>query len=411
MNEPASPIELSVVIPCLNEANSLAICVQKAIRAFAREGIAGEVIVSDNGSTDGSQEIAAKAGARVISCAVRGYGAALQAGFAAARGKYFLMGDADDSYDFDAIGPFLARLRAGEPFVAGSRLRGTIEAGSMPFLNRHFGTPVLSWLVNRLFGTRVSDCQCGMRAFSREAYARVGAAAPGMEFVSEMIVRASIAGVPITEIPISFYKDKRGRAPHLRPWRDGWRNLRLFLWHAPDQTMTLPGLALLLLGSALTLWQLFGPYQLGTWLFDIHYMVLGLTFAMLGLPAFAMGLAVHMMPTDRRFRRTKLLGEPQSWFTFDRAMIVAGLLFVPGLTLDSWVLIHWLSTHCGHLSAIYTRFALAGLLLIVTGFQSAVLGLLVGSVKNSLAAGQPVASAPSEAEAQRVTDVAETRST
>jgi glycosyltransferase involved in cell wall biosynthesis len=389
MDDPKDPVELSVVIPCLNEANSLALCIQKALRAFERDGIAGEVIVSDNGSTDGSQEIAARAGASVVACPVRGYGAALQTGFAAARGKYLLMGDADDSYDFDALVPFLEKLRAGASFVTGSRLRGTIEPGAMPFLNRHLGTPVLSWLVNRLFGTRVSDCQCGMRAFSREAYSRIGAVAPGMEFVSEMIVRASIAGIPVSEIPIKFYRDKRGRAPHMRPWRDGWRNLRMFLWFAPDQTMTLPGLALLLLGSALTLWQLFGPYRLGSWLFDIHYMVLGLTLAMLGLPAFAMGLAVHTLTPERKFRRSTLLGDPQRWFTFDRAMIVAGLLFVPGLALDSWVLLHWLSIHCGPLSAIYTRFALAGLLLIVTGFQAAVLGLLVGSVKNSLAVGQP----------------------
>jgi hypothetical protein len=231
-----------------------------------------------------------------------------------------------------------------------------------------------------------------MRAFSRETYLRVGAAATGMEFVSEMIVRASIAGVPVTEIPIDFHRDNRGRSPHLRPWRDGWRNLRMLLWYAPDQTMTLPGLALVLLGSGLTFWQLFGPYRLGQWLFDIHYMVLGLTLALLGLPAFAMGVAVHTLTTDRRFQRSTLLGDPQQWFTFDRAMIVAGLLFVPGLALDSWVLFHWLSIHCGPLSPIYTRFALAGLLLIVTGFQAAVLGLLVGSVKNSVAGGQPMPS-------------------
>ncbi len=231
MSESSEPIELSIVIPCLNEASSVAICIQKALRAFAREKVVGEVIVSDNGSTDGSRELAAAAGARVISCPVRGYGAALQAGCAAARGRYLLMGDADDAHDFDAILPFLVRLRAGDPFVLGSRLRGAVEPGAMPFLNRHLGTPALTWLINRLYGTRISDSQCGMRGFSREAYARIGAGATGMEFASETIVRAALAGIPITEIPINVYRSKRDRAPHLRPVQDGLRHVRLIVGH------------------------------------------------------------------------------------------------------------------------------------------------------------------------------------
>lgn len=378
-------IELSVVIPCLDEANSLALVIGKALAAFQREGIAGEVLVSDNGSTDGSTEIATKAGARVVNCPVRGYGAALQWGFEAARGKYLLMGDADDSYDFSQIRPFLDRLRAGDKFVMGSRLRGTIDKGAMPTLNRHLGTPVLTWILNRLFGTRISDCNCGMRGLDREAFFQIGAVSPGMEFASEMVVKAAIVGIPITEVPIDFHKDQRGRPPHLRPWRDGWRHLRLLLWHAPDQTMTLPGLILVLLGSALVVWQIGGPYRFGAWLFDLHFMVLGLTLAMLGLPALAMGLAVHAVTPDRRLRRARFLGDVHRWFTFDKAMIVAGLLFLPGLACDLAVLVHWLAIHRGPLLPVHTRLALAGALFIAMGFQAALLGLLVGTARSALA--------------------------
>lgn len=385
MTPATDSLELSVVIPCLNEANSIAIVIQKALNAMARDGVHGEVVISDNGSTDDSIAIATAAGARVVNCPVRGYGAALQWGFEAARGKYLLMGDADDSYDFDQLKLFVDRLRAGDKFVMGSRLRGTIEHGAMPTLNRYLGTPVLTAILNSLFGTRISDCNCGMRGLDREAFFQIGAVSPGMEFASEMVVKAAVVGLPITEVPIDFHKDKRGRAPHLRPWRDGWRHLRLLLWHAPDQLMTLPGLAFVLLGSALVIWQLGGPYTYGSWTFDIHFMVLGLTLAMLGLPAVAMGLAVHAVTPEKRLRRAAFLGDVYRWFTFDRAMIFAGLFFLPGVACDVAVLVHWLAIHRGPLTPTHTRLALAGTLFIAMGFQSALLGLLVGATRSALA--------------------------
>ena len=378
-------LELSVVIPCLNEAKTIANCIGRARAAMDREGISGEVVVSDNGSTDGSVEVAEAAGARVVRCPVKGYGAALQWGFAAAQGHLLLMGDADESYDFGQLGLFVARLRQGADFVMGSRLRGTIDPGAMPTLNRHLGTPVLTWILNRLFATQISDCNCGLRGLSREAYLRIGAVAPGMEFASEMVVKAALAGISIDEVPIAFHRDARGRPPHLRPWRDGWRHLRLLLWHAPDQLMTQPGLLLVMFGAALVVWQLFGPYRVGNWLFDLHIMVLGLTIALLGLPALAMGVAVHAITPERRLRRAFFLGDVNRWFTFDRAMVVAALLFVPGLCCDVAVLVHWLGIHRGPLTAIHTRLALAGTLFIAMGFQAALLGLLVGAARSALA--------------------------
>jgi glycosyltransferase involved in cell wall biosynthesis len=228
--------EISVVIPCLDEGRTIAACVTRAREAFQALGISGEVIVSDNGSTDGSAALAAEAGARVVSCSERGYGAALQTGFAAARGRYVVMGDGDASYDFALVSRFVERLRQGSSFVMGSRVRGIVEPGAIPALNRLLGTPVLTNLLNVLCGIRISDCNCGMRGLTREAYAAIGATSPGMEFASEMIVKAALAGIPIDEVAIDFFKDRRGRPSHLRPWRDGWRHLRLLIWYVRRST-------------------------------------------------------------------------------------------------------------------------------------------------------------------------------
>ena len=255
----APELEVSVVIPCLNEAPTIGPCIRKALDAMAANGINGEVVVSDNGSTDASIEISKAEGARVVSCPTRGYGAALQFGFRHARGKHVLMADGDQSYDLSLVPRFIAATRSGSSFVMGSRLRGRIEDGAMPPLHRYLGTPVLTWILNRLFGTRISDCNCGMRCVDRQAFFRLGVISPGMEFASEMVVKAAVHGVAITEVPIDFYKDRRNRRPHLRPFHDGWRHLRLLLWHAPDHMMTVPGLVMLAVGLLLVLSQLAGP--------------------------------------------------------------------------------------------------------------------------------------------------------
>ena len=309
----SSDVELSVVIPCLNEATTIDVCIRRAIDTMADRGIRGEVVVADNGSTDGSIEVATAAGARVVSCPTLGYGAALQLGFRSAHGRYLLMGDGDQSYDFSLLPRFLDQARTGARFVIGSRLRGHIADGAMPLLNRHVGTPVLTWILNRLFGTQITDCNCGMRCIERDLFLRLGVISPGMEFASEMIVKAAVHGVDITEVPIDFYKDRRNRRPHLRPFHDGWRHLRLLLWHAPDHMMTLPGLSMLTLGLMLTFMQLAGPVSLGFTRLDIHYMILGVTLSLVGTSATSLGLVVGATMPAGRVKHLTILARAHRW--------------------------------------------------------------------------------------------------
>ncbi|MEV4626726.1 glycosyltransferase family 2 protein [Micromonospora sp. NPDC049523] len=267
-------IEVTVLLPCLNEAETLEICVTKAVRALAELGVVGEVLVSDNGSTDGSQEIATRAGARVSHAPIRGYGGALLNGIEQARGKYIIMGDADDSYDLSGLEPFIRELRAGHDLVMGNRFRGGIAKGAMPPLHRYLGNPVLSWLGRRLFGLRnVGDFHCGIRGFNRDRIRDLQLCMPGMEFASELVVRAALNKYDIVEVPTTLQKDGRSRPPHLRTWRDGWRHLRFLLVFAPRKTLIWPGLVLFVLGLLGTATLSFGPLQVAGVGFDISTMV------------------------------------------------------------------------------------------------------------------------------------------
>jgi hypothetical protein len=267
----------------------------------------------------------------------------------------------------------------------GTRLKGRIEQGAMPLLNRYFGTPILTQILNRLFGTHISDCNCGMRGLNRLAYEGLGVMSSGMEFASEMIVKAAIANVQIVEVPVTLRRDKRNRPPHLRPWTDGWRHLRLLLWHAPDATMSLPGALLFGLGLLLVGSQLAGPFALAGAYFDVHYMILGMTLALLGGSALCMGMVVHAVSPKERLRRFRWVGTIGRVMTFDRLIVVAAALGVAGLAADGGVLAHWVATHRGALSAGYTRLTLLGLLLLAMGFQFALSGLLLGSVQTAIA--------------------------
>jgi glycosyltransferase involved in cell wall biosynthesis len=275
--------ELTILMPCLDEAATVGSCIAKAREFLARAGIPGEVLVADNGSRDGSRELAREAGARVVEVPERGYGAALAAGIAAASGRYVIMGDADDSYDFSRLDDFVEKLREGYPLVMGNRFKGGIRKGAMPWLHRYLGNPVLSFIGRLLFRAKVGDFHCGLRGFDREAVRSLDLRTPGMEFASELVVKASLAGWRIAEVPTTLHPDGRGRPPHLRSWRDGWRHLRFLLLFCPRWLFLYPGLVLLLLGIALTAALYVAPLHVGRAGLDIHSMLYASAAAILGL--------------------------------------------------------------------------------------------------------------------------------
>src|SRR5215216_2437240 len=263
-------IELSIVMPCLNEAATIVRCIEKARSFLTKNGVAGEIIIGDNGSTDGSQQIARANGARVVDVAERGYGAALIGAIRAARGTYVIMGDSDDSYDFSALSGFLGRLREGYDLVMGNRFEGGIAPGAMPFLHKHLGNPVLSALGRMFFGGACGDIYCGLRGFRRTAILELDLQSPGMEFAIEMVVKATNKGLSIAEVPTSLSPDGSGRPPHLRTWRDGWRSLRFLLLYSPRWLFLYPGCALAALGLSAMAWLLPATRYVGGIAFDIH---------------------------------------------------------------------------------------------------------------------------------------------
>ncbi|HWX38466.1 MAG TPA: glycosyltransferase family 2 protein, partial [Candidatus Sulfotelmatobacter sp.] len=275
-------LELSVVMPCLDEAATVGVCVQKAMVAMERHGIRGEVIVADNGSADGSQQIAREFGARVVPVERRGYGSALLSGIAAARGEFVLMGDADDTYDFSQLDEFLAKLREGFDLVMGNRFQGKILPGAMPPLHRYLGNPVLTGLGRLFFRSPVGDFHCGLRAFRKDAIDRLGLRTLGMEFASEMVVKASAFGLRVTEIPTTLAPDRRDRPPHLRTWRDGWRHLRFLLLYSPRWLFLYPGIVSFTLGVVLSVILLPGPRRIGNVVFDVHTLLFAAMAVLIG---------------------------------------------------------------------------------------------------------------------------------
>jgi glycosyltransferase involved in cell wall biosynthesis len=342
-----TPVELTVVMPCLNEAETLAVCVDKALAALAANGISGEVVIADNGSTDGSQAIALEHGARVVPVPLRGYGAALNAGIQAAHGKYVLMGDADDSYEFAHIPRFLKELRGGADLVMGNRFQGGIGPKAMPPLHRYLGNPVLSFLGRALFSAPIGDFHCGMRAFSKDAYARLGLRTTGMEFASEMVVKASLLGQKIVEVPTTLQKDGRSRPPHLKTWRDGWRHLRFLLMYSPRWLFLFPGLALMIVGLALMVWLLpaerpLGHMNLGvdTLAYAASAVLLGFQLVFFGIAAKVFAITEGLLPEDESFDR---------WFryiTLETGLIVGVLLVLVGIGIAVSSVVSW--SHAGY---------------------------------------------------------------
>lgn len=366
-------MEITVLMPCLNEAKTIGKCVQKAIQALAESGINGEVLVADNGSTDGSQEIAQAAGARVVAVTSRGYGAALLGGIQAAEGRYTIMGDADDSYDFSNLKPFINALRDGNQLVMGNRFRGGIAPKAMPFLHRYLGNPVLSALGRIFFQLPVGDFHCGLRGFETQAIRNLHLQSPGMEFATEMVAKASFAKLRVTEVPTTLHPDGRGRPPHLRTWRDGWRHLRFMMLFSPAWIFMGPGLFLLLSGllGLSILWQ--GPSVWGSIGFDITTMLFCSAAVILGFQAIQWGGMVQwlaeksgMRPRNPTFKRW-----PVSAVTLEHALIF-GLIFLGGGFIWAWKLLTgWAALDFGAIESSYIlRQAIMACTIMTIGLQA-----------------------------------------
>jgi hypothetical protein len=367
--EPAC--ELSIVLPCLNEAETLAVCIRKAAASLDRLGIDGEVIVADNGSTDGSQAIARAEGARVLDIALRGYGAALRGGIAGARGSYVLMADADDSYALDDLGAFVDALRQGADLVMGNRFQGGIEPGAMPFLHRRLGNPVLSLLGRVFFKIPVGDFHCGMRAFRRNRIQELGMQTTGMEFASELVVRSALKGLNIVEVPTVLRQDGRSRPPHLRTWRDGWRHLRFLLAFSPRWLFLYPALTLLVVGSVGLIGLAFGPREVAGVSFSVQTMLACATAVIVGLQAVGFAIvarsyAAHLNLLPRSPRIERALER----VTLERGLVIGLLAVAAGVAAFVTALVLWGSKGFGQLDPVNTmRLPILGTVLIVAGLQ------------------------------------------
>ena len=366
-------VELSIVMPCLNEAATVGSCVAKARAFLVRHAVAGEVIVADNGSSDGSQAIARAHGARVVAIAERGYGSALMGGIAAARGTYVIMGDSDDSYDFAALDAFLARLRAGCDLVMGNRFSGGIAPGAMPALHRYLGNPVLSALGRLFFGSPCRDFHCGLRGFRREAVIGLDLQAPGMEFASEMVVKATIRGLAIAEVPTTLSPDGRGRPSHLHSWRDGWRHLRFLLLFSPRWLFFYPGCLLFLLGLAGMAWLLPAPRHIGAVGLNVHTLFYASLAVIVGFQSMLFWVFVRIygaregiVPSDPWFRSLASL------FTLEAGLICGGILLLGGIGLGCYAVSSWGANDFGPFAVSRAmRLVIPSGTLILLGFQTA----------------------------------------
>jgi len=369
---PAAAVELSIVVPCLNEVETLATCIQKAQGAIARLGLSAETIVADNGSTDGSQALARELGARVVDVPRKGYGSALIGGIAAAQGRFVIMGDADDSYDFSAIGPLVDRLRDGYDLVMGNRFAGGIQQGAMVWSHRWVGNPVLTFIGRVFFHTSVGDMHCGLRGFRKDAYDRLRLRATGMEFASEMVIKASMQRMRIAEVPVTLRPDGRSRPPHLRTWRDGWRHLRFMLLFSPRWLFLYPGVVLfvagLIAGAALET----GPKRVGAVVFDVDTLLLAAFACLIGYQlivfavftkAFAMEQGFH--PPNPAYRRMF------DYVSLETGLVIGAAMLLAGLAGTLIAVAGWQSVGFGHLDPRATmREVIPAATLLTLGVQT-----------------------------------------
>jgi glycosyltransferase involved in cell wall biosynthesis len=359
-------IVVSVVMPCLDEEETIGSCVQQALEGIRQSGLPGEVIVADNGSSDRSIEIARSLGARVIHQPTRGYGNAYRAGFAAARGRYIVMGDSDATYDFREVPRLVQKLREGNEYVLGSRFQGTILPGAMPWLNRYVGNPVLTGLLNLLFGLHSTDAHSGLRAFTREAYGRMRLRTTGMEFASEMVINAARARLRVAEVPITYYP--RASASKLRRWRDGWRHLRFMLLYSPDHLFLIPGALLFLLGWGGLFYLLPGPKLVSGHFVDYHVMFIASLLAIVGFQVLLTGFYAKAYAFTHRFAPDdRMIQLFYRYFSLEEWLVVGLVIFLIGLGIDGAIVVTWVQHHFRDLFAV--REALLALTLMVIGLQ------------------------------------------
>ena len=382
---PVSEVQVSVVIPCLNEVRSIGACIEKALRAFKESGIAGEVVVSDNGSTDGSIELSRQLGARVVHAELKGYGHALRKGVQEARAQFIIMGDADDSYDFSEVPRFVERWREGYDIVMGNRFRGEIKAGAMPWHHKYIGNPVLTAILNLFFHTPIGDAHCGMRGFTKQAYQRMDLRTTGMEFASEFVIKAKRLGAKMTEIPITLWPDRRGRPPHLRSFHDGWRHLRFMLLYAPNWLFLGPGGLLAAFGLTLVLWLLPGPRRVAGVVFDIHTMLFGMTFVLLGVQIISIGLFAKVFSyVERLDQRARSLGRALKRVQLEHGLFVGAVLALLGFLGDARIAWDWATSGFGPLDRVrgvifWSLWFFVGIQIFFSSFFLSMLGVSRGT--------------------------------
>ena len=370
-SETAQSCEVTVLMPCLNEAETIGICVEKASACLAENNIDGEILVADNGSSDGSQDIARTLGARVVAVPERGYGSALRGGIAAARGRYVIMADADDSYDFTALRPFIDKLRDGYELVMGNRFKGGIKPGAMPPLHRYLGNPVLTAIGRQFYGSPIGDFHCGLRGFDRAAVLDLRLTTSGMEFASEMVVKATLQKLKITEVPTSLSTDGRSRAPHLRSWRDGWRHLRFLMLFSPRWIFLYPGIVLMAIGLVSLLWLLPGPRQVGNVTFDINTLVFSAAAIICGFQSLAFGVLSKVFAID-----AKILPEDpmtlrfNKFFRLEIGLVVGAVLLIAGVAAALYAVGAWGQTSFSELDpGVSMRIVIPSATAMVLGLQ------------------------------------------
>jgi glycosyltransferase involved in cell wall biosynthesis len=365
-------VEVSIVMPCLNEAETLATCIQKAQKAIQKDGLSAEIIVADNGSTDGSQMIAAELGARVVPVKRKGYGSALIGGIDAAHGLFVVMGDADDSYDFTAIAPLIAKLREGYDLVVGNRFLGGIEPGAMPWSHRWIGNPVLTLISRVFFHTPVGDAHCGLRGFRKDAYERMKLRATGMEFASEMVIKASLKGMRIAEVPVALHPDGRSRPPHLRTWRDGWRHLRFMLLFSPRWLFLYPGLALFAVGVLLSALLIPGPVRVGGVSLDIHTLLVAGFLSLIGYQLVLFAVFTKIFAVRTGFHPPHpLLETVFRYVTLEVGLAAGALMVLVGLLVLVLAVVSWQAVGFGNLNPSLTmREVIPAVVLLALGTQT-----------------------------------------